>query len=159
VTTGCHDGGGGPSRPPWTGGRSGQGSSRREREALWELGRLWRGRWEELEGRGVCLGGFCGWCDSFQANRVPFYRRERAGARVSEGGLVGKFLGRGGSGDAVGSRGRVVGDAPPPCACWRRSMTSATVSSRALWLVTGRRKQWLFHRPQPGSGRAPMRDR
>jgi hypothetical protein len=83
VTAGCHGGGGGPSRPPWTGGRSGQGSSRLEQEALWEHGRLRRGRREELEGRGVCLGGCCAWCDSFQANRVPFYRRERAGAEVA----------------------------------------------------------------------------
>jgi hypothetical protein len=51
ATAGCHGGGRGPSRPPWTGGRSGQRSSRREREAPWELGRLRRGRCEELEGR------------------------------------------------------------------------------------------------------------
>jgi hypothetical protein len=83
---GCHGGGGDPSRPPWTGGRSGQRSSRREREAPWELGRLRRGRCEELEGRGVCLGGCCGWCGSFQENRGPFYRRERAGVEVADGG-------------------------------------------------------------------------
>jgi hypothetical protein len=87
------------------------------------------------------------------------YGREEAGARVSSGGSGGKISGRGGSGDVVGSRGQVVGDTAPPRACWRRSMTSATVSSRALRSVTGRRKRWLFHRPQPGSGRAPMRDR
>jgi hypothetical protein len=33
-----HGGSGSPSRPPWTGGRSGQCPSRQEREALWELG-------------------------------------------------------------------------------------------------------------------------
>jgi hypothetical protein len=51
---------------------------------LRELGRLRRGRCEGLEGKGVCLGGFCGWCGSFQANRGSFYRREREhGARGS----------------------------------------------------------------------------
>jgi hypothetical protein len=115
ATAGCHGGGGGPSRPPWTGGRSGQRSSRREREAPWELGRLRQGRCEELEGRGVCLGGCCGWCGSFQANRGPFYR---PGGR--------------GRGRPVGGRRRGAWRraSPMPCAaalgaCWR-GVVSAT---------------------------------
>jgi hypothetical protein len=52
------------------------------------------------------------------------------GALWRRGGL---FIGRGGSGDAVGSRGQVVGDAAPPLAGWHHSMTSATVSSHAYW--------------------------
>jgi hypothetical protein len=46
---------------------------------------------------------------------------------------AGKFSGRGGSIDDARSRGWVVGDAAPPRACWRRSLTSAMVSSRAYW--------------------------
>jgi hypothetical protein len=91
VAAGCHGGGGSPSRPPWTSGRSGKHSGRRERAVPWELGRLRRGCCEELEGRGRCLGGFYQWCGSFQANRRAFYRRERErelGFRGWSGGKV-----------------------------------------------------------------------
>jgi hypothetical protein len=63
-----------------------------------------------------------------------FYKRGR-GCELGfpEVAGAGKFSGRGSSVDDVRSRGWVVGDAAPPRACWRRSLTSATVSSRALW--------------------------
>jgi hypothetical protein len=67
------------------------------------------------------------------ASNGSFYRRGRERELgFPEVAGAGKFSGRGGSVDDVRSRGRVVGDAAPPRACWRRSLTSATVSSRAL---------------------------
>jgi hypothetical protein len=65
---------------------------------------------------------------------------------------VGNFPRRGGSGGDVRSRGWVVGDADPPRTCWRRSLTSATVSSRALWL--GDKEAVEAHFP-PSIGQGP----
>jgi hypothetical protein len=82
-----------------------------------------------------------------------FYRRGR-GRELGflEVAGAGKFSRRGGSVDDVRLRGWVMGDAAPPRACWHRSLTSATVSSRALW--SGDREAEVVAFP-PSTGRGP----
>jgi hypothetical protein len=61
------------------------------------------------------------------ASRGPIYRdgREWELGYPTGGGSGGKKSGRGGFGNDVGSQGRVMGDAAPPLAGWRRLLTSA----------------------------------
>jgi hypothetical protein len=79
----CLGGCRGSTRSARAGGGSGSGLVRREREALWELGRLRRARWEGIEGRGGCLGRCCGWCESYGEVGASFYRPERPGEGVA----------------------------------------------------------------------------
>jgi hypothetical protein len=68
---------------------------------------------------------------------------------------AGKISGRGGSVDDVRSRGRVVGDAAPPLACWRRSLTSATARRRACWSGDREAVEELFLCPPAGVRASP----
>jgi hypothetical protein len=94
------------------------------------------------------------------ASRGTFYRVERGRELGFPNlGLGGKNPGRGGSVDDARSRGRVGGVVAPLLVGWHRVLTSARSPRVLSGLVTGRQRRRLFHRPWPGSGLAPVKDR
>jgi hypothetical protein len=74
---GAQFGGGAPPLPPCTGGSSRETLEHRERLHAPELGLLRRAQTGEQLAKRLCLGGRGRWGESFQANKGPFYRRER----------------------------------------------------------------------------------
>jgi hypothetical protein len=90
------------------------------------------------------------------ASKGGFYRPGR-GRELGfpEVAGAGKFSGRGGTVDDVRSTGRVVGDAAPPLACWRRSRTSATARRRACWSGDREAVEELFLYPPAGVRASP----
>jgi hypothetical protein len=100
------------------------------------------------------------WCALLWRRRGGFYRLGR-GRELGfpEVAGAGKFSGRGGSVDDVRSRGRVVGDAAPPLACWRRSLTSAMARRRACWSGDREVVEELFLYPPARVWASPTGDR
>jgi hypothetical protein len=79
-------GGGASPRPPRPDGGSRASLERRERQGVLELGVLRRARTRKKLSRKLCLGGRVRYCASFRSRMAAFYRRERAGKEVAEGG-------------------------------------------------------------------------
>jgi hypothetical protein len=136
---------GGPSRPSWTGGRSGQGLSRRERPLYWEHGLLWRARWRELEGRGGCLGVSGVGVSLFVQEWWPFIGGRGEGARCA--GVKGSPWCRPGErqGSKEGCLWHVLG---ARASCWRN------VRHRSVLVQRGTRRgaAVVFHLASAMSG-------
>jgi hypothetical protein len=146
------NGGGSSTPPPGTGGDSngGQNPSKRGGSSLQQSD---DSDGEKQSGR---LGSGAAVVCSSLALKEGFYRLGR-GRELGfpEVAGAGKFSGCGGSVDDVRLRGRVVGDAAPPLACWHRSLTSVMARRRACWSGDREAVEELFLYPPAGVRASP----